>query len=213
MRDRWYADNRDLIKWGVLLRLAESFDAPRILQLAFYRPSKFDQLVIDGKEHNIPKEVIAHFRNLRTIGSISSKVRVTVFDPVFKDRRTYRQAVLALLDAFWQERCIVFLDPDTGLEPQKNPNLDHVLNDEAKEIWNKMKNGDVFVFYQHKTNRTGQPWIEPKRRQLAKALQVQRNAIKIAHAPAIANDVVFFFIQKAHGMQRTALRAAADAER
>lgn len=196
MRNRWYADNRDLIKWGVLLRLAGSFEASRILQLAFYRPSEFGQLVIDGQAHNIPEEVIAHFRNLRTIGSISSEIRVTVFDPVFEDRPTHLQAVLALLPAFGRERCIVFLDPDTGLEPQ-NPSLDHVLNDEAGTIWTNMKNGDVFAFYQHQTNRAGQPWIEPKRSQLAEALQVQSDAIKIAQAPDIANDVVFFFIQKA----------------
>jgi hypothetical protein len=49
MRDRWYADNRDLIKWGVLLRLAGSFEPRRILQLGFYRPSEFGQLVIDGQ--------------------------------------------------------------------------------------------------------------------------------------------------------------------
>src|SRR6267143_4429388 len=110
MRDRWYADNRDLIKWGVLLRLAGSFEASRILQLAFYRPSEFGQLVIDGQAHNIPDEVIAHFRNLRTIGSISSEIRVTVFDPVFEDRSTHLQAVLALLPAFERERCIVFPD-------------------------------------------------------------------------------------------------------
>ena len=196
MRDLWYADNRDLIKWGVLLRLAWSFEASHILQLAFYRPSEFGQLVIDGQTHNIPEEVIAHFRNLRTIGSISSKIRVTVFDPVFKDRPTHLQAVLALLPAFGRERCIVFLDPDTGLEPQ-NPSLDHVLNDEAGTIWTNMKNGDVFAFYQHKTNYAGQPWVEPKRSQLAEALQVQSDAIKLAQAPDIANDVVFYFIQKA----------------
>jgi hypothetical protein len=196
MRDRWYADNRDLIKWGVLLRLAGSFEAPRILQLTFYRPSEFGQLVIDGQAHNIPEEVIAHFRNLRTIGSISSEIRVTVFDPVFEDRSTHLQAVLALLPAFGRERCIVFLDPDTGLEPQ-NPSLDHVLNCEAGTIWTNMKNGDVFAFYQHQTNRAGQPWIEPKRSQLAEALQVQPDSIKMAQAPDIANDVVFFFIQKA----------------
>jgi len=196
MQDRWYADKRDLIKWGVLLRLAGSFEAPRILQLAFYRPSEFGQLVIDGQAHNIPEEVIAHFRDLRTIGSISSEIRVTVFDPVFEDRPTHLQAILALLSAFGRERCIVFLDPDTGLEPQ-NPSLDHVLNDEAGSIWNNMKKGDVFVFYQHQTNRAGQPWIEPKRNQLAEALQVQPDAIKMAQAPDIANDVLFFFIQKA----------------
>lgn len=196
MRDRWYADNRDLIKWGILLQLAGRFEAPRILQLAFYRPSEFGQLIIDGQAHNIPEEVIAHFRNLRTIGSISSEIRVTVFDPVFEDRSTHLLAVLALLPAFGRERCIVFLDPDTGLEPQ-NPSLDHVLNDEAGTIWTNMKSGDVFAFYQHQTNRAGQPWIEPKRSQLAEALQVQHDVIKIAQAPDIANDVVFFFIQKA----------------
>jgi hypothetical protein len=92
--------------------------------------------------------------------------------------------------------CIVFLDPDTGLESQ-NSSLDHVLNDETSAIWNNMKNGDVFVFYQHRTNRAGQPWIEPKRNQLAEALHLRPDAVKMAQAPDIANDVVFFFSQKA----------------
>jgi hypothetical protein len=195
MRDKWYADNRDLIKWGVLLRLAGIYKAARILQLAFYRPSEFGQLVIDGQQHAIPEEVIAHFRNLRTIGSIGSKVRVTVFDPVFQDRPTHQQAVLALLPAFGQERCIVFLDPDTGLEP-RDPTLDHVLADEARAIWDAMKSGDVFAFYQHQTNRAGQPWIEPKQKQLAGALGVPIQQIKIASGNEIAQDVVFFYTQK-----------------
>jgi hypothetical protein len=53
---------------------------------------------------------------LRTIGSLSSRVRVTLFDPVFQDRMTHLKAILAFLPAFRQERCIVFLDPDIGLE-------------------------------------------------------------------------------------------------
>lgn len=120
MQDFWYGDKLDLIKWGVLLRLAERFGAGRILQIAFNpRTMKFGRLVIDGEEHDVPPEVIAHFRNLRTIGSISSKIQVTVFDPLFQDRASHVKAVLAFLLAFRQERCIVFLDPDTGLQPQK----------------------------------------------------------------------------------------------
>ena len=196
MRDIWYADNRDLIKWGVLFRLAETFNAGRIIQLAFYRPSNFGQLFIDGQEQDIPGEVIAHFRNLRTIGSVGSKVRVTVFDPLLQDRNAHLQAVLALLPAFRQERCIVFLDPDTGLEPRA-PSLDHVLNSEAKAIWRAMKGDDVFAFYQHQTNRAGQPWIEPKQRQLAAALGIQIEALKVASGQSIANDVVIFYTQRA----------------
>jgi len=134
VRDTWYADNRDLIKWDVLLRLASIYEVCRILQLAYYRPAIFARLVIDGHEYDIPEEVIAHFRNLRHIGGIGSKVRATVFDPVFQDRAVYQQAVLELLSAFAQERCIVFLDPDTGLEP-RNPTLEHVLEPEAQAIW------------------------------------------------------------------------------
>jgi len=104
VRDTWYADNRDLIKWGVLLRLAGIYRARRVLQLAYYRPAAFGQLIIDGQRCDIPEEVIAHFRNLRTITGIGSKVRVTVFDPVFQDRAVHQQAILAFLPAFSQDR-------------------------------------------------------------------------------------------------------------
>jgi len=67
MRDKWYADNRDLIKWGAILRLAGFYEAHRVLYLACYRPTQFGKLVIDGQQCEIPEEVIAHFRNLRTI--------------------------------------------------------------------------------------------------------------------------------------------------
>jgi hypothetical protein len=68
MQDFGYGDKLDLIKWGVLLRLAERFDAGRILQIAFKpRTMKFGRLVIDGKGDDIPPGVIAHFRNLRAI--------------------------------------------------------------------------------------------------------------------------------------------------
>lgn len=61
MKDRWYADNRDLVKWGVLLRLADAFEVQRIVQLAFYRSSTFGQINIDGQEQDLPAEVISHF--------------------------------------------------------------------------------------------------------------------------------------------------------
>jgi hypothetical protein len=59
-----------------------------------------------------------------------------------------------------------------------------------------MKQRDVFAFYQHQTNRAGQPWVEPKRLQLAQALDVQETAVRIANGPDIAQDVVFFYVQK-----------------
>lgn len=195
MRDAWYSDNRDLIKWGSLLRLAKLFSATRILQLAYYRPSEFSPLLIDGQEHEIPEEVIAHFRNIRTVQSLSSEVRVTVFDPILQDRESHQQTILTLLPAFQGERCIVFLDPDTGLQPE-NPSLNHVLDSEAQAVWDAMKTEDLFALYQHQTNRSGQPWIEEKREQLARDLAVSVDAVGEAKSPEIAHDVVLFYCQK-----------------
>ena len=209
MRNQWYADNRDLIKWGVLLQLANRFEAKRILQVAYYRSSAFGSLVIDGQERDLQEDVVAHFRNLRTIEKISSKVQVTVFDFLFQDRKNYEDEVFALLA--WKERCIVFLDPDTGLQPPDNgpkprkPKHEHVLASEATAVWTRMKPLDVLAFYQHQTNRNGQPWIKPKQCQLAKAIGVQVQEVKTAQASAnphskqtvrLPQDVVIFYIQK-----------------
>ncbi len=170
MKDIWYADKRDLIKWGVLLRLASLFDAERILQVAYYRYSdwKQKQILINDRPFEIPQEVISHFRDIRSVSNINSK----------------------------QERCVVFLDPDTGLEPQNSPKLDHVLESEVSDIWEAMEMSDLLVLYQHQTNRNGQPWIEPKRNQLAEAIDIPTQSIKIAEGSSIAKDVVFLYAQK-----------------
>jgi len=193
MQDKFYADNRDLVKWAILL--AEIYHAHRILQLAFYRPSEFANVVIGGTEQDIPSEVLAHFRDLRKIEKLNSTIQVTVFYDLFENRDSYLEAIKGFLLNFQEERCVVFLDPDTGLEPQ-NPNMTHVLESETKSIWDTMDSEDVFVLYQHQTNMAGQPWIEPKRKQLENALGLDENSIKIAHGPQIARDVVFFYAPK-----------------
>jgi hypothetical protein len=194
MQDKFYSDKRDLVKWAVLHRLAETYQAHRILQLAFYRPSVYAKILLDGEEHDIPQEILDHFRDLRTIESINSKIRVKVFPEPFEQRDNYLKSVKSFL-SIWEEKCVVFLDPDTGLEPQ-HPNLNHILEPEAKDIWEAIKSGDVYVFYQHQSNQAGRPWIEPKRGQLEGALGLPEHSIKIAQGPQIAHDVVFFYMQK-----------------
>jgi hypothetical protein len=214
MRDEWYADNRDLVKWGVLLQLAGRFESGHILYLAFYRPSKFGPLVIDSQEYDLAEEVIAHFRDLQAIGGINSKVRLTVFDLPFHDRTAYLKAALTLVASVGQERSIIFLDPDTGLQPSDNnrkpqkprkPKLVHVLKPEVHAIWKAMKAGDVLAFYQHQTNRAGREWIKPKRNELANALAVPTAEIKIAKGSPVRlpkptvnlpQDVVIFYTRK-----------------
>ena len=119
-----------------------------------------------------------------------------VFDSSFdKNRNAYHEEAVRFIEQFRCDRCIVFLDPDTGLEP-RNPKLEHVLNNEAKTVFDALKSEDVSVFCQHKTNRNGSPWIKEKREQLAGALGLSRSQIKIASGHKIAHDVVFYYTRK-----------------
>ena len=196
MRDQWYGDARDLVKWGVLLHLAKSYSVKRILQVAYYRPMKWGQLEIDGQKYPIPEPVIDHFRNVLNILTMPCEPRIEVLNSLFEDRSQYEQLIKNEVSR--QHPCIIFLDPDTGLEPDGRPGFEHVLDSELVYVWNKMVAGDVLAFYQHQTNRNAQPWIEPKRKQFEKALKLTRGSAKVAVGSEIAGarDVAIFYCCK-----------------
>src|SRR5262245_53141330 len=129
MRDKWYGDNRDLVKWGVLLALAERFSAKHILQILYHRPTDWAALELDGEQVPLPPEVIRHFRQVDAVSTLRSSATIDVFPDSFTDRDDYHRAVIDRVRQRPTTPGIVFLDPDTGLEPQ-TPSLDHVLDRE-----------------------------------------------------------------------------------
>ena len=199
MRPKWYGDNRDLVKWSVLIHLAKVNTAKRILQIAYFRYDDFSGVEIDGGKFDIPLEIKAHFRDIRRIEGLSSPLKVSILDTVFENRKEYLDQAKEFITSFSHERCIVFLDPDTGLEPAR-PSLNHVLKCEINELWDAMKQGDILALYQHKTNKKGGPWVkwaEPKRLQFERAIAAATGSVKIAHGFRLAGDVVLLYVPKA----------------
>ncbi len=194
MRDQWYGDHRDLVKWGTLLELAKRFRIDHILQVLFHRPSTWGSIVVDGESVPLPVEVREHFRNAKNIRALCESPRVEVIDSEFLERSAYLKLVQERIDARSPScNSVIFLDPDTGLQPSGSLRPEHASEAEVLGMWQRMRPGDVIALYQHQTNRSGTPWIEPKRIQLADALSLDPAAVKVAAAPAIARDVVLFF--------------------
>lgn len=199
MQDRWYGDNRDLVKWGTLLELARIYQVKQILQILYYRPSTWEQIEIGGHPMRISDEVIQHFRNAKSICQLKTSVPVQVLDAIFSGRHQYLQYVLGAIGSRTLKPGIVFLDPDTGLEPpSRNSNFGHVLYDELTTIWNNLEVGDVLALYQHKTGMNKSDFITPKLQEFVNALGINSAGAKYAHAPAFntANDVAFFYAKK-----------------
>ncbi len=199
MRDRWYGDKRDLVKWGVIFRLASTYRAGKILQVAYYRPSKWDSLEIDGRQYNLPDEVIKHFRDIHNITNLNILAQIDVIGTSFGrvNRLQYTNRIVTAIRSCGPDRCIVFLDPDTGLVPSGSAaGRQHVSESELAVIWTGMRPDDVLVLYQHQTNRNGQPWVPTKRAQFEDVLGLARGEAKLAQGTAIAPDVAFFYCQK-----------------
>ena len=194
MRDEWYSDKRDLVKWAVLLQLAELHKIATILQVAYYRPTPWDgkSIEIDDCAYPLPIEVVSHFRNIKNIAKLASNARVKVLDAPCHDRAEYLQRILMGIRKLPKEPAIVFLDPDTGLEP-KTATLKHVREKELQKIWHVLRPGDLLVFYQHQTNRGGRPWVEKKKAQFERAIGLEPGGSKLAQGKEIARDVAFFF--------------------
>ncbi len=195
MRDKWYSDNRDLVKWGVLLQLAELYDMATILQVAYYRSPSWDGIEIDGRAYQLPLEVVSHFRSIKNIKALRSNARVRVLVDPYQDRARYLQRILMATRKL-PRPAIVFLDPDIGLEPRSKPRLEHVLETELREIWHALRPGDLLVLYQHQTNMAGRPWVPEKKEQFEKAIGLKSGGSKLAQGKEIARDVAFFYSQR-----------------
>jgi hypothetical protein len=79
MRDWWYGDKRDVVKWGTILVLARKRAIPVVLQVALYRPDRPKyHLVVDGSSEPLPLEVIQHFRDIDHIRQLATNVNLRV---------------------------------------------------------------------------------------------------------------------------------------
>ncbi len=202
MRTPWSSDNRDLVKWSVLLHLARQHKLSVIVQLCFLNPHEFPPPTLDGITMRIPQEVIKQFRSLHSVETLSDQVEIKVFDHPFTNRTAYLKTALEYVKQFAGRPRAVFLDPDTGLSPRK-PNFKHVTGTEARTFWSVLVPGDVIVLYQHQTNRRGRPWVKQKLKQFATALDIPVSRVKVAKGESIARDVVLYYASKNRARRQT----------
>jgi hypothetical protein len=194
MQDIWYSDKRDLFKWGCLIDLARREKIINILQVAFLRYGKKPEFKFDGKLLPVPNEVWNHFRNPSAITKLGEdcKLKISVITNPFSDgeREEYIKSVVKRISQITSPR-IIFLDPDTGIEPTK-ADAKHVKSDEIKLIWNSLTSQDWLLFYQHA--RHTKEWVSETQLSFSKACD---NApVKFFEGFQVAHDVVLFGAKK-----------------
>jgi hypothetical protein len=197
MRDFWYSDNRDLLKWALLIHLADKHKLKTIIQVPFWRrENKQMYFTLRDKRIPIPDEVWSFFRDIRHIKQLGSKCGITLKvvgeEFTHPERLKYSTLVVQYLKGC-KGSLLLFLDPDTGLEPQK-PNEKHVSLKELQNAWANLHVGDFMVLYQHA--RREKNWCKNVKDQVSKACGVDVDNVDVAYSEDIGRNVAFFCIEK-----------------
>jgi len=193
MRDTWYGDQRDLVKWGTLAHLAER-ESLDVVQVPFLRLGPRPPLQNRNTESAISPQVWAFFRDVQAVQALGDRLgrRIIVVDCIFEPghREEYRQQVVTELAGRPQKK-VVLLDPDTGIEPER-ATPKHATVEDVKAVWEVLKQGDWLVLYQHARRR--KDWREEALSKFRSACLTEGR--EMFSAPGIAPDVIFMAVPK-----------------
>lgn len=180
MREGWFGDRYDHLKWSILLELAEQN------QTIFYVAMLRETIESERIRKSCNPKVVSFFKSLQAPKNkpqlqkiLELDSRIQLFDKALPDSGKQREEYFcelhhALKDSQRASFCL-FLDPDTGLS--EKPSGEHLSYKELKGIWGAMKPGDRIVVYQHGWRPKGGNWHSIANTNMAEALNVPREAI------------------------------------
>ena len=195
MRDCWYGDNRDIVKWSVALQLARREGLADVVYVAMHRPDDdWPPLVTAHGPVRLPDEVVRHFRDLDDLQRLGAQtgLRIATVKEPFVDRAAYFRRLSERVGKY-SAPVLVLLDPDTGLAPDGGAGPQHVTSAEVAGLFAALRPGDVLVCYQHA--RRQKDWRGRARRVFANAPGVPSFEVEALRSD-LARDVLLLAVRK-----------------
>jgi hypothetical protein len=186
MRLRWVGDSRDYVKWDCVFEKADG-------RLVFYVPMLRTKVDRDCRHAKVQE----HFdkrKNLRQFEELFPG-RFIVFDTEYSKEFAdkYFHSVTEKLKEPRSRGVLVFIDPDTGIEPKSGANNEHLRIKDLRLVWASLLKGDKLVVYQH-APRT-ENWKQNLITRVAEILQVKTVPEPYSNE-GIAKDVCFLVLEK-----------------
>ena len=205
MRNEWYGDKRDFLKWPSLLHLAQREGTRRIFQIAMCTdagPAYPEITTLDGRIVQCQAVTILvadhfhHHNDLRGITALGEHlgINIVVWSYPFTHaiRGRYFARVFAEIQTS-ETRTVWFFDPDTGIETRTQDDAKHVRLQELADALEAMQPGDWLVCYQHAPREPD--WRISARTRLAEQLGIAENRVEVFTSD-YASDVIILAVEK-----------------
>ena len=191
MRKQWFGDSRDYVKWSCIRH--EAGKQFHVVYAVMLRPDSFNDPRLDP----IVAEFFDTYKNFRVLEGLFP-VRFEVVSEQYEKKsadRYFARLTEIIQAAQKKGKVLVFLDPDTGIEPAGSGDDKHLRARDIKTICNALGVGDKVVIYQHALRDVS--WIEYFSSRLKQlACETHCDLGTAFHAPGVAKDVCFFTLTK-----------------
>lgn len=189
MRNEWYGDKKEVVKWASLLYLAQREGIEHIFYIVMRTDTQQDYPKIKDLNGNAVLgqrdvvEQVANFfdrhKDLIRIEELGKKhnIHIEVWLKRFEhvNRASYFAEVCRKMRVS-EPRSVWFFDPDTGIEPNRADGT-HIKKQELRDAFAALKSGDFLACYQHNTRRGD--WRGCAHKKLARALCKKVSEVKM----------------------------------
>ena len=195
MREKYYSDDRDLIKWAALTHIASEYGLRSILQVPYWRPEKahphFNFL---GKRVAVSDKVWTFFRNIHSITRLGTEIGISIIVVGTEFKPDERDAYISEIKTkirYAKRPLILFLDPDTGLQPT-TCRPEHTAITEIQALWPVLMPREWLILYQHARHTPN--WKESVADQLSSLCGNRKT--HVVRSDDVGKDVALICIEK-----------------
>jgi len=188
MRLRWVGDARDYVKWDCVFENADEL-------FVSYVP----MLRTDVDPVCRHKKVKDHFdkrKDLSQFGDLfPNRYSLFEFDGEEYSKsvadRYFESVVEKLKEIQREHRVLVFIDPDTGIEPASGAKDEHLRWKDIRLVWGTLRCEDKLIIYQHAPRE--KDWIQRLKERTARELGIKAVAEPYCNQE-LAKDVCFLVL-------------------
>jgi hypothetical protein len=158
-----------------------------------YNTSKIsDRLSLKIKVNNvnIEDEVFDFFRGHNRINKLFNNIYIYDEEYCIDNSDNYTDELIKRIDELNNK--IIFLDPDTGISPEKTTS-NHVKQTDILKIWKKLISKDILCIFQH--GRRNKSWKEDTKYKIGKLLNIDYNLINIIDSESVKDVALYYMIK------------------
>jgi len=189
MRKQWFGDSRDYAKWNFLYS-----EASQDLVLCYIAMSRPDELAT-----HIHPEVKAFFERYKDLALVGELFPNRFYPFLRSYEQTQRDSYFTeasdlIKSAQSQGAVVIFIDPDTGIEPHRSANSRHLRLNDLKFMASLLRAPDKLIVYQHAWRKPS--WIDDSVEHITAQSWSSDYVIRAHYDKLCAWDVCFLIIER-----------------